>query len=437
MFLPGTESDYDNVSGSFMPKLLSSFTDPPRRNHPRRLRLEELEVRVLPAVLAGGDVSAFAELVSRNIPQTDPPQITADTGEKLKISLVVSYSPASVSQTDTLEKSVTAAQSDDILYTQIWIKNADGSPLAAVGGYLDLVYTDSVFEVGLFTPSDLYPNMATYSMTDVPGRVTMVGGMCDPGTTSLAVDSWALLGTVSFMVTGHGVGTILTATPTYGGSESELFNIARLDVGSLASSEIAFGSAEVTVAGGEEQLAAPAITTGKDVYVSCGANRHYIQWGAVANVSGYEVQYAVGGAAWTTVSADGTGVEIRGLSYGADVTYRVRALGDGISYTDSDWSRTRTFNVCPMDINNDGDISMSDYTLLGASWLSGEGEEEYRYYADIDGDGDVSMSDYTLLSLNWLLEAGDDDLTYPRAVRALATGDELFFSPFDEVIDLF
>ncbi len=421
-----------------MPKLLSSFTDPPRRNHPRRLRLEELEVRVLPAVLAGGDVSAFAELVSRNIPQTDPPQITADTGEKLEISLVVSYSPASVSQTDTLEKSVTAAQSDDILYTQIWIKNADGSPLAAVGGYLDLVYTDSVFEVGLFTPSDLYPNMATYSMTDVPGRVTMVGGMCDPGTTSLAVDSWALLGTVSFMVTGHGVGTILTATPTYGGSESEIFNIARLDVGSLASSEIAFGSAEVTVAGEGEQLAAPAITTGtRGVYVSYGANRHYIQWSAVAHASSYEVQYTADGNAWSTVAADGTAAVIRGLAYGADVTYRVRALGDGVSYTDSDWSRTKTFNVCPMDINNDGDIGGLDRNILAVSWGAEEGDDEYRFYADINADGDIGGLDRNFLGSNWGAEAGDDDLTYPRAVRALATGDELFFSPFDEVIDLF
>ena len=420
-----------------MPKLLSSFTTDPRQNHPRRLRLEELEVRVLPAVLAGGDVSASAELVSRNVPQADPPQVTADTGKKLEVSLVVSYSPASVSQTDTLEKSVTAAQSDDILYTQIWIKNADGSPLAAVGGYLDLVFTDSVFEVGLFTPSDLYPNMATYSMTDVSGRVTMVGGMCDPGATSLAVDSWALLGTVSFMVTGSGVGTILTKTPTYGGGESEPFNIARLGVGSLTSAEIAFGNAVVTVGGEEEQLAAPAITTGdRGVYVSYGANRHYIQWNAVAHASGYEVQFSTDGAVWTSITTDGTAALVTKLTYGTDVTYRVRALGTG-AYTDSDWSRAKVFNVCPMDINNDDDISGGDRQLLSTAWLAEEGDEEYHYYCDINADGDISNGDRAFLSNNWLGEAGDDDLVYPRALRALTAGDELFFSPFDEGIDLF
>ena len=168
-----------------------------------------------------------------------------------------------------------------------------------------------------------------------------------------------------------------------------------------------------------EQLETPAITTGnREIYVSYGANRHLLQWTAVENASGYEVQYTADGSSWSSVTAAGTDAAVRGLAYGADVTYRVRALGDGVSYTDSDWSRAKTFNVCPMDINNDSDISMSDYTLLGASWLSGEGEEEYRHYADIDGDGDVSMSDYTLLSMNWLMDNTDEDLIYPDPLAA-------------------
>ena len=108
---------------------------------------------------------------------------------------------------------------------------------------------------------------------------------------------------------------------------------------------------------------------------------------------------------------------ITGLAYGADVTYRVRALGTG-SYTDSDWSAAKTFNVCPMDINNDGDISGSDRNLLASSWLAEEGDDEYQYYADINGDGDISGADRNFVSNNWLGEAGDDDLTYPRALPA-------------------
>jgi hypothetical protein len=177
-----------------------------------------------------------------------------------------------------------------------------------------------------------------------------------------------------------------------------------------------------------EQLETPAITTGsKGIYVSHGANRHLIQWDAVENASGYELAYSTDGSTWTTAAAGGTSAVVRGLTYGTDVTYRVRALGDGVAFTDSDWSAAKTFNVCPMDINNDGDISGGDRTLLAQSWLSEEGEDAYRYYADINGDGDVGGADRAYLSNNWLLNVEDDadDLQYPPAKRA-----DAFFAEF-------
>ena len=139
----------------------------------------------------------------------------------------------------------------------------------------------------------------------------------------------------------------------------------------------------------------------------------------MANAAGDEVQYSTdGGSTWSrTISASGLSAVITGLTYGADVTYRVRALGEG-SYTDSDWSRTKTFNVCPMDIDGNGDISGSDRTLLGKSWMAEEGDDDYQYYADIDGNDEVSGSDRTFMGRNWMKEEGDDDLVYPRALRA-------------------
>ena len=178
------------------------------------------------------------------------------------------------------------------------------------------------------------------------------------------------------------------------------------------------GSVVINEAAPSEPLATPTISTGsRGVYVSYGANRHYIQWGAVANASGYEVQYTTDGSTWSTVAADGTAAVIGGLTYGADVTYRVRALGEG-SYTDSQWSRTKTFNVCPMDINNDGDIGGLDRNVLASSWGAEEGDDEYKYYADINADDDVGGLDRNFLGSNWGAEAGDDDLSYPRPVRA-------------------
>ena len=167
-----------------------------------------------------------------------------------------------------------------------------------------------------------------------------------------------------------------------------------------------------------ERLAAPTITTGnKGIYVSYGANRHQIQWDAVENASGYKLQYSADGSFWTTVSAEDTSAVITGLIYGADIQYRVRALGDGVSYTDSDWSTVKTFKVCPMDIDGDGDIAGGDRVLMVDAWLSGEGDDEFLYAADINGDGDITGADRAYLSSNWLLNVYDDadDLVYPPA----------------------
>ncbi len=176
------------------------------------------------------------------------------------------------------------------------------------------------------------------------------------------------------------------------------------------------------------------ISTGSaNVHVSYGANRHQITWGAVENASGYELAYSTDGAAWTAVEAADTSAVVTGLTYGADVAYRVRALGEG-SYADSDWSDTKTFNVCPMDINGDGDISGGDRTYLAKAWLSEEGDDAYQYACDINADGDISNGDRTYLSSNWLAESGDDDLTYPQAAAAKLA--DAAFASIDLEVDL-
>ena len=170
-----------------------------------------------------------------------------------------------------------------------------------------------------------------------------------------------------------------------------------------------YGAAPVPVI-----LDVPEISTGsRGVYPSCGANRHRIAWGAVENASGYELQYSADGARWTAVSAAETAAVVTGLTYGQDVQYRVRALGTG-SYTDSDWSEVKTFNVCPMDVNGDGDIGGLDRNILAVSWGAEEGDGEYQFCADINADGDVGGLDRNFLGSNWGAEAGDGDLTYPK-----------------------
>lgn len=168
-----------------------------------------------------------------------------------------------------------------------------------------------------------------------------------------------------------------------------------------------------------EQLATPMILTGnKGVYASYGANRHQIRWNAVENAVGYELTYTSDNRdGWTSVITTETSAVIIGLTYGDEVSYRVRALGEG-SYADSDWSEGKTFAVCPMDINNDGDIGGVDRVILAQSWLAEEGDEDYIPAADIDGNGDVGGIDRAFLANNWLNEVGVDDMIYPRPLAS-------------------
>ncbi|MBO7726217.1 MAG: hypothetical protein J6S40_07075, partial [Thermoguttaceae bacterium] len=344
---------------------------------------------------------------------------------KIEVAVVVSASAAPATEVDVLPSSISTATVGDTLYAQVWILNIDGSDVGCTGGYINLDYTTGSLTKGSYTVSSIYASQADYVDDSTAGLVACFGGCSQAGVNDLAVDQWALLGTYSFTASAEGVAEVAAALPTLNGAHIKGLNLSRAGAGNFADNEILFGSASFTVeASGGEQLAAPTITTGtRGIYVSYGANRHNIQWGAVANASGYEVQYSTNGTNWTSVSASGLSAVITGLTYGADVTYRVRALGTG-SYTDSDWSRTKTFNVCPMDINNDGDISGSDRTIMASAWLAEEGEEGYQYYADINGDGEVSNTDRPFIGQNWGKEAGYDDLVYPRALRAAFAGYE-------------
>ena len=186
-------------------------------------------------------------------------------------------------------------------------------------------------------------------------------------------------------------------------------------------------------------LKPPMITTGNfGVYVSYGANRHQIQWKAVSNASGYELAYSTDGSSWTTVSTADTAAVVTGLTYGQDVRYRVRALGTG-AYTNSDWSTVKVFNVCPMDVDGDGDVTGGDRVILVESWLSNEEEDEFVPAADINGDGDVTGADRSFLVSNWLLNVEDDadGLVYPPAMCADAVFDEFASADLDAGLDLF
>jgi hypothetical protein len=405
-----------------MPKFFGSIKNAARVHSFHPLRLEALEGRVLPAVIAGGAVDV-APSVPRDFETfvSSPISTAEGSNEKMAVAIVLSDSLSTVTQTAELAESISVASVGDVLNAQIWVKNIDGSLKGTVGGYLDLVYSESVLQAGNYTVSSLFSNMATYASTEISGRVSLVGGMASPNTKTLAVDRWALLGTFSFTVVGEGDGGIYASTPTFEGVENEAFNLARLGVGCLASDEIAFGSVTVVVSDGTGKLGEPTIKTGlHGVYVSGGTNRHLLTWGAVANASSYELAWSSDGSTWNTLETEELSATITGLTYGISESYKVRALGTG-AYATSDWSGVKSFLVCPVDIDGDGDITGGDRALLYNYWLSSEEDDGFLVACDINGDGDITGGDRAFLSLNWLFSVEDDadDFVYPQAGASL------------------
>ena len=313
----------------------------------RRIGIYELTVRY---TLSGAQGSNYIAPASETVTAS----IYEDASAKITVAVVLSDSAASATELSDLPASISTAKVGDTVYAQVWILNADGSDLGCTGGYIDLSYTDAALAKGSYTVSSIYSNL-TMVDDSAAGLVACFGGMSQPGVNDLAVSQWALLGTYTFTASVEGAAEVAAALPTRNGTHIQGMNLARSGEGNIKDTELDFGDAvSFTVEAGGEQLATPVITTGNPgIYVSYGANRHLIQWNAVANASGYEVGYTSDGANWATVTVTDPEAVIRGLTYGADVTYRVRALGDGVSYTDSDWSASKTFRVCPMDINND------------------------------------------------------------------------------------
>ena len=168
-----------------------------------------------------------------------------------------------------------------------------------------------------------------------------------------------------------------------------------------------------------QKLDAPAIlNNSRNTFISYGANRHNVVWSDIGHAAAYEFGYSAnGGSTWTYVQTPYANYLLTGLTYGAEMTYRVRALS-GAGYIDSEWSEAKSFAVCPMDINGNGDISAADRTALAAAWLSEEGDANFLPAADINGDGEVSAVDRLVMSADWLKDASDPALLYPRPLAA-------------------
>jgi hypothetical protein len=196
------------------------------------------------------------------------------------------------------------------------------------------------------------------------------------------------------------------------------------------------GSAVVEIREHEsDPLAAPVFLTGnKGSYVSYGANRHQITWNAVENAVRLRTDIYLG----QPRRLDQRYHDRNECRYHRPDLRRRGFLPGPRAWrrflSDSEWSEGKTFAVCPMDINNDGDIGGIDRVILAQSWLAEEGEDDYIPAADIDGNGDVGGIDRAFLANNWLNEVGVDDMIYPRPKAADVVFSE--FASADLAVDL-
>lgn len=112
------------------------------------------------------------------------------------------------------------------------------------------------------------------------------------------------------------------------------------------------------------QLIAPANFTA----VADGETEIDLTWDDVANESSYLIEWSLDGVGgWSTLStpaANATSANQTGLTAGATRYYRIKAVGDGIGYTDSPYSSTAGTT------ENSGDVTAPTFTFNPVSGVT-------------------------------------------------------------------
>ena len=165
---------------------------------------------------------------------------------------------------------------------------------------------------------------------------------------------------------------------------------------------------------------------------SFGANRVTVSWDAVENAAGYIIAYSTDQTLWTEVTSVNPSAVVTGLTYGVVTYYQVKALGDGVNHSDSEFSAAVDQIVCPMDVDGDGRIGPSDRTFLSAAWMSSTGKANWNAACDIDGNGMVAPADRNFMSANWLKASTSANLQYPPALADAVMADAGFDAEMEE-----
>ena len=159
---------------------------------------------------------------------------------------------------------------------------------------------------------------------------------------------------------------------------------------------------------------------------SAGANRLRVSWDAVPDSLGYTVYWSTNQTSWSQAFSGTNTTRLTGLTYGETYYVRVRALGDNVNWTNSDFSATVSSLLCPVDIDGDGFIGPGDYSILSNRWFTSEGNADWDERCDIDGDGFVGPGDRSFISANWFKTTNSGTIVYPPALAVAVASDDIF-----------
>ena len=179
-------------------------------------------------------------------------------------------------------------------------------------------------------------------------------------------------------------------------------------------------------------LAAP---TGVTV-TAAGANRMRVTWDEVANNNGYKVVWSDDQINWNEAYCVENTIRVTGLAYGETYYFKVMAMGDDVTYENSDFSASVASLVCPVDIDGDGFIGPGDSAFLSGAWFTFEGGPNWNEQYDIDGDGFIGPGDSSFLSANWFKTTDDPTFVYPSPLAAAISSQDIFASLDDELEEI-
>ncbi|MCR5358425.1 MAG: fibronectin type III domain-containing protein [Thermoguttaceae bacterium] len=169
---------------------------------------------------------------------------------------------------------------------------------------------------------------------------------------------------------------------------------------------------------------------------AAGANRMRVTWNEAADNSGYKVAWSDDQITWNEAFCAENTIRVTGLAYGETYYFKVMALGDGVTYANSDYSASVAGLVCPVDIDGDGFIGPGDNSILSAAWFTLEGSGNWDERCDIDGDGFIGPGDRSFLSVNWFKTTDQGTIVYPPALAAAVSSENIFASLDDELEEI-